>query len=166
MMESIARYFVLYVQNIIGVALITKPGTKLTNILCSCNKTRHDPSLKPGVYEISCPCSPRAKYVGQTIRPITTRGKEHRRATETENWHHSGIAQHKEKCKEEVEWEPKVIVNMTNKNKKQLAYQLKVREALEIKRRNSGPGQGLNEDYGSYVKTHAWNPVFNQMGDS
>ena len=38
--------------------------------------------------------------------------------------------------------------------------------ALEIKRRNSGPGQGLNEDYGSDVKTNAWNPVFNQMGDS
>ena len=72
----------------------------------------------------------------------------------------------KENCKEEVNWEPKVLVNMTNKNKKRLAYNLKIREALEIRRHNSGPGHGLNEDYGAYVKTTAWNPVFNQMGDS
>ena len=149
-----------------GVTLITKPGTKLTNILCSCNKTCHDPSLKPGVYEITCTCSPNAKYVGQTIRPISTRGKEHCRAAQTGNWHHSGIAQHKETCKEELDWEPKVLVNVTNKNKKQLTYNLKVREALEIRRHNSGPGHGLNEDYGAYVKTTAWNPVFNEMGES
>ena len=55
---------------------------------------------------------------------------------------------------------------MTSKNKRQLTYNLKVREALEIRRHNSGPGQGLNEDYGAYVKTTAWNPVFNQMGEN
>ena len=99
------------------------------------------------------------------MRSIAIRGKEHHRAAQTENWHHSGIAQHKETCKEEVNWEPKVLVNVTNKNKKRLAYDLKIREALEIRRHNSGPGHGLNEDYGAYVKTTAWNPVFNQMGD-
>ena len=52
---------------------------------------------------------------------------------------------------------------MSNKNKKKLAYDLKVREALEIRRRNSGPGHGLNEDLGAYVKTAMWNPVFHQM---
>ena len=72
----------------------------------------------------------------------------------------------KQQCKEEVNGEPKVLVNVTNKNKKWLAYDLKIREALEIWRHNSGPGHGLNEDYGAYVKTTAWNPVFNQMGDS
>ena len=149
-----------------GITLITKPGPKLTNVLCGCNKTRHDPSTKPGIYKISCSCSPNATYVGQTIRPIATCGKEHKRAAETEKWHHSGIAQHKENCKEDVEWEPKVIANMTDKNKKRLTYNLKVREALEIRRHNSGPGQGLNEDFGAYVKTSAWNPVFNQMGDT
>ena len=52
---------------------------------------------------------------------------------------------------------------MNNKNKKKLTYDLKIREALEIKRHDSGPGHGLNEDYGAYVKTGAWNPVFHQM---
>ena len=53
---------------------------------------------------------------------------------------------------------------MSGKNKRSLAYNLKVREALEIKRQNSGPGQGLNEDFGAYVKTTQWNPVFHTMG--
>ena len=52
---------------------------------------------------------------------------------------------------------------MVDKNKKRLTYNLKVREALEIKRLNTGPNNGLNEDWGAYVKTNMWNPVFNQM---
>ena len=52
---------------------------------------------------------------------------------------------------------------MSNKNKKKLTYDLKVREALEIRRHNTGPGKGLNEDLGSYVRTTMWNPVFNRM---
>ena len=30
----------------------------------------------------------------------------------------------------------------------------------EIRRHNCGPGHGLNEDYGAYVRTTMWNPVF------
>ena len=45
---------------------------------------------------------------------------------------------------------------MTNKNKRKLTYVLKVREALEIHRHNSGPRRGLNEDYGAYMKTMMW----------
>ena len=97
------------------------------------------------------------------IRPIATRGNEHCKAAEKGNWHHSGITQHKETCTESVNWNPEVIVNMTNKNKKKLAYDLKVREALEIRRHNCGPGNGLNEDYGAYMKTTQWNPVFHKM---
>ena len=52
---------------------------------------------------------------------------------------------------------------MSCKNKKRLAYDLRVREALEIKRNNCGPGSGFNEDYGAHVKTTQWNPVFHSM---
>ena len=63
-----------------------------------------------------------------------------------------------------VDWDnPKVLKTMSGKNKKGLSS-LKVREALEIKRQNSGPGQGLNEDFGAYVKTTQWNPIFHEMG--
>ena len=146
-----------------GVKLITKPGTKLKDMLCSANKTRHDPSHKPGEYKLSCPCSPNATYIGQTIWTIQMRGKEHRTATEKGNWSHSGICQHKENCHSNVNWEPEVIVNMSNKNKRKLTYNLKVREALEIRCHNCGPGKGLNEDFGAYVRTTQWNPVFHEM---
>ena len=52
---------------------------------------------------------------------------------------------------------------MSGKNKKKLNYDLKVGEAFEIKKANCGPGKGLNEDWGAYVKTDAWNPVFNMI---
>ena len=52
---------------------------------------------------------------------------------------------------------------MNDKNKRKLDYNLKVGEALEIKKENCGPGKGMNEDWGSYVKTDTWNPVFNTM---
>ena len=52
---------------------------------------------------------------------------------------------------------------MTGKNKRKLDYDLKVGEALEIKKANCGPGKGMNEDWGSHVKTDAWNPIFNTM---
>ena len=56
-----------------------------------------------------------------------------------------------------------VVTTMQGKNKKSLAYNLKVREALEIRRHNSGPGKGLNEDMGAYVKTDMWDPVLHTM---
>ena len=146
-----------------GINLVTKPGNKLQSMLCGRNKTRHAPKRMPGVYRVTCPCSPDAQYIGQTIRPIETRGKEHERAATKGDWSHSGICQHKETCHEQVNWEPEVIATMTNKNKRKLTYDLKVREALEIRRHNCGPGKGLNEDMGAYVKTTMWNPVFHKM---
>ena len=50
------------------------------------------------------------------------------------------------------------------KNKRQLGYDMRMREALEIRRHKCGPGQGLNEDMGAYVKTDIWDTVLNAMG--
>ena len=146
-----------------GVQLITRPGTKLKDLYCVPNRTHHEPFKKPGIYKLQCSCSNASTYVGQTIRPIAIRGKEHQQAAQKGNWAHSGIAQHKEHCNADVDWKPEVIKNMSNKNKKRLTYNLKVREALEIRRNNCGPGSGLNEDFGAYVRTTQWNPVFHQM---
>ena len=148
-----------------GVQLITRPGTKLKDLLCAPNRTHHEPTKKPGIYKLKCPCDEKSIYVGQTIRPIATRGKEHKQAAQKGNFAHSGISQHKEHCNAEVDWQPEVLKNMSNKNKKRLTYNLKIREALEIRRHNCGPGSGLNEDLGAYVKTHMWDPVFHKMNN-
>ena len=54
---------------------------------------------------------------------------------------------------------------MQSKNKKRLAYDLRVREAMEIRRHDCGPGKGLNEDMGAYVKTDLWDPVLRTLDD-
>ena len=54
---------------------------------------------------------------------------------------------------------------MQGKQKRSLTYNLKIREALEIRRHHSGPGKGLNEDMGAYVRTDIWDPVLNTLGN-
>ena len=100
---------------------------------------------------------------GQTARCFETRWKEHGRAIEKGQWSHSGITQHHQHCDAFDPSNFEIIKTMSSKNKRKLNYDLKVAEALEIKKHNCGPGKGLNEDWGAYVKTDAWNPVFNTM---
>ena len=97
-------------------------------------------------------------YIGQTVWCCETRWKEHGRAIEKGQWAHSGISQQYQHCDE-----PFDLSNFEVKDKKKLNFDLKVWEALEIKKANCGPGKGLNEDWGAYVKTDAWNSVFNTM---
>ena len=53
---------------------------------------------------------------------------------------------------------------MQGKKKKKLAFDMRIREAIEIKRHNTGPGKGLNEDHGAHVKTDIWDTVLNSIG--
>ena len=56
-----------------------------------------------------------------------------------------------------------VITTMQNKSKQKLMYDLKIREAVEIRRNRCGPGRGLNEDMGAYVKSDIWDPVLSTI---
>jgi hypothetical protein len=119
---------------------------------------------KKGVDKLSCPCDPKSVYIGQTARSINTRVQEHKKATENGQWHHSGFTQDKESCPLPIDWDnPTIVTTMSARDKNKLAYDLKIREALEIKRHDCGPGRGLNEDWGGYVKTQAWAPVFHGL---
>jgi hypothetical protein len=130
-----------------GCKTFFKSGKKLRDILCSKNKTHPPQKDKKGIYKITCPCSPKSTYIGQTSRSINTRITEHKKATERQQWHHSGITQHKETCNLPVDWDDaSTITTLSNKNKVRLKYDLKIREALEIRRHDCGPGRGLNED--------------------
>ena len=56
------------------------------------------------------------------------------------------------------------IIETADRRNKNLKYDLRIGEALNIKRYNCGPGKGMNEDFGSYVTTTQWQPVFNKLG--
>ena len=71
-----------------------------------------------------------------------------------------------EKCDGDIKG-PEVLCTVNGKNtKNSLKYELRVKEALFIRRFDCGPFKGLNEDNGSYVKTTQWDPVFANMKGS
>ena len=134
---------------------------KLQNVLCSRNKTQPDRLERKGVYKYNCkPCN--KAYVGETARSFKTRHSEHMKAAETQKWTHSGLTQHMERCKESIDG-PNILCTVDNKNKFALKHELRVKEALYIRRFDCGPYKGMNLDMGSYVSTTQWAPVFNGM---
>ena len=136
-------------------------GQKLQNVLCSRNKTQPDRLERKGVYKYNCkPCN--KAYVGETARSFKTRHSEHMKAAETQKWTHSGLTQHMERCKESIDG-PNILCTVDNKNKFALKHELRVKEALYIRRFDCGPYKGMNLDMGSYVSTTQWAPVFNGM---
>ena len=101
------------------------------------------PTEKKGVYRYQCPCSEKAVYVGQTARACDLRWKEHGNAIRKENWNHLGISQHHQHCAHEFDPNnTSVITTMQSKSKRKLVYDLKIREAFEIRRLKCGPGKG------------------------
>ena len=148
-----------------GCNLYNKSGNKLQNILCGKNKTQPPPCKCKGIYKFHCSCSPNAIYVGITRRSIDIRAAKHKRAVDTGKWSLSGLAQHRQECHAPIDWTPEVLscVNTKGMKPQQLSHHLKVEEALWIRRLNCGPGRGLNEDYGSYVRTDAWKPILKEL---
>ena len=115
---------------------------------------------KSGIYKYQC-LTHKIDYVGETKRSFKTRDAEHRRAAATGKWSHSGLKQHMQTCDATIP-KPEILYNANAKNKNP-KFDLRVREALQIRRYNCGPGKGMNEDNGSYVTTTQWEPVFNRM---
>ena len=136
-------------------------GRKLSSILCAKNKTQPDRLDNKGVYKYVCKKCGKI-YIGETARSFRIRHEEHMNPARNGRWHHSGLTQHMEKCDGEIEG-PIILCTMNAKTKAKLKRDLRIREALEIQRHYCGPGQGMNEDWGSYVKTTQWGPVFSGM---
>jgi hypothetical protein len=138
------------------------------------NKTHPPKTDRKGVYKLSCSCSPSASYVGETRVSIKTRMRQHQDGIASYDptmpvtdgaTNVSGITKHASQCKNgTVDWEnPEVLATFQDKNKFKMQKNLFVRESLEIRKQNTGPGKGLNDDYSSYVKTHAWGPLFKKL---
>ena len=107
------------------------------------------------------PC--RKSYVGETSWSLKLHHAEHMKAAEGGRGSHSGLTQHMEKCDGEIKG-PEVLCTVNGKNtKNSLKYELRVKEALFIRRYECGPFKGMNEDNGSYVRTTQWDPVFAKM---
>ena len=90
--------------------------------------------------------------------------KEHKKAAEVGKWSHSGIVAHKEHCPLPVDWDnPTVLDTLNGKNKRALQYNLRLRESIHIQNEDTGPGRGLNEDWGGHLHTRAWLPALRKI---
>ena len=147
-----------------GVATTFTSGTSLKDILCGKNTTHAPREKKKGIYRYTCSCSDKAIYIGQTHRSCETRWKDHERDVNKGHWQKSGITQHHQHCHKNFSLENfEVIHTMQDKKKGRLDYNLRMREAFEIRRHESGPGKGLNVDNGAYLKTDMWDPILKSL---
>ena len=84
--------------------------------------------------------------------------------TKKKQWSHSSIVAYKRFCPFPVDWDnPKVLDSMSNKNRQALKYSFRLHESLHSAKYNTGPCYGIYEDWGGYLKTRAWLPVFEKM---
>ena len=125
---------------------------KLKDILCSKNSTKPPKEKRKGIYRYQCPCSTKSTYIGQTCRSYEIRWDEHGKAIQRQQWQHSGITQHYQHCPHNFDKNNfSIVQNMQCKNKRRLVYDMRVREALGIRKHNCGPGlrQNWHLEYGS-----------------
>ena len=147
-----------------GINTTFTSGTSLKNLLCSKNKTQAPREKQKGIYKYTCTCSDKATYIGQTCRSYQSRWKEHGKAVERQDWKYSGLSQHYQHCNQpfkDENFEP--VHTMQDKKRKRLAYNMRMREAFEIRSHDTGPGKGLNEDNGAFLKTDIWDPVLKSL---
>ena len=146
----------------------SKPGPKLGNILCSSNKTHPDKKDQKGVYLLTCSCSEKAKYVGQTRVNFRTRMGQHLNDVTSSKSDEtiSGISKHARQCQNgSINWEePTILSTFNNKNKNGLQQNLFIRESLKIRRLKTSRGQGLNDPQ-LCVRSNAWDPLLLKIKD-
>ena len=121
---------------------------------------------KKGIYQLSCSCNDKAKYIGQTRVSFRTRMGQHLDdvTSSKPEANISGISKHARNCPDGViNWEePEIVATYSDKSKKSLQKNLLIRESLEIRRHKTSHGQGLNDPQ-LCVRSNAWNPILQKI---
>ena len=141
-----------------GCDISFKSPRNLQSILTSKNKPQLPPNSQPGVYFIPTSC--KKGYTGETKKKIGTRKTEHEKAVFKGDVRNDALAEHQQICNCQIEWENTETIAI-----EPIWFRRKVREALEIRRLKTGPRDpdGINRDYGDYVNTQTWLPLFDKI---
>ena len=151
------------------VDYLTKPGPKLGNVLCKCNKNPTPPLKLCGVYEQNCDCNPKAKYIGQTRVSFGTRMAQHRNdvTSNKPDANISRISKHARHCSTGTINldKPKILATFNDKNKRALQQNCLIRKNLEIHHQKTSAGEGLNDSQLA-VKSKTWDPILLLLRDT
>ena len=143
----------------------TKPGLKLGNILCKCNKTPTPPFEGCGVYKQNCDCKPKAKYIGQIRVSFGTKMLQHCSdvTSNRPNENITGILKHARHCTTgTINWdEPEILAMFNDKNKKALQQNCLICKNLE----KTSAKEGLNDPQFA-IKSNAWDPILQLLRDT
>ena len=141
-----------------GCKLAFKAPRNLSSILTSNNKPKLSPNSNQGVYFTPTGCN--RGYTGETGKQIDTRNNEHAKAVFNGDVKTDAIAAHASVCGCQVRFDDTQVLAV-----EPVWFRRKVREALEIRRLQTGPNDthGINKDNGDYVTTSTWKPLFNQI---
>ena len=94
---------------------------------------------------------------------------EHKGYVRRGEWSMSGIAAHKEHCKEgNINFDnptilATILATINARLNRQADFKLDHMEALMIKLHQTGPGSGFNEDEGRRVRTRQWDLLLIQL---
>lgn len=138
----------------VGYSVSFKSPPNLKQLLTANNKDKLPPNSHPGVYVIPCECQ--GGYTGETKKRVSSRRKEHEKDVFLENIKDSALAEHSSTCNRKMQWsKARTIAVETD------YFRRHVRESLEIRKNKTGPDDenGINRDYGKYVKTKTWNSL-------
>ena len=141
-----------------GCVISFKSPTNLNSILTKQNKPQLPPNSKPGVYFIPTSC--KTGYTGETKKRISSRNTQHEKAVFKGDVDEDALAEHNQTCDCKISWDQTQTLAV-----EPIFFRRKVREALEIRRLKTGPNDpnGLNRDYGDYVTTNTWQPLFDKI---
>ena len=137
-----------------------KSPRNLESILTSKNKPKLPPNSHPGVYVVPMGC--KRCYTGESKKQVRTRNLEHEKAVFKGNTSVDAIAEHKDTCDCNIDWQSTKTLAV-----EPIWYKRKIREALEIRRLRTGPDdpRGVNRDLGDFVTTNTWSSLFDKIND-
>ena len=141
-----------------GCDVSFKAPRNLSSILTSKNKPQLPKNSQPGVYFIPTSC--KAGYTGETKKRVATRSIEHEKAVFKGDVGGDALAKHDQSCDCIIDWNNTKTIAV-----EPVWFRRKVREALEIRRLKTGPGEpkGINGDLGDYVVTNTWQPLLDNI---
>ena len=129
--QKLQRIFKTY-----GVSTCFKPHNTLRKLLVSPKDPTPNERKAGVVYEIPCEECPKT-YIGQTVRQLSERLKEHKSTAPSRK--PSAVAEHKLDSQHKIAWEATKVLDKDSRE-----YPLQVREAIQIKKKSPE----LNRDQG------------------
>ena len=137
-----------------NLRVIFKSGQMLRTMLTRVKDRLPEEKHSKVVYRIPCDCG--RVYIGETIRRLETRLKEHKEAHRKADTETSAVAEHSWNTQHAIQWGETTILDQARRTK-----ELKIKEALHILMTPSH--QRLNRDEGLELPG-CWTATMRQMG--